>query len=243
MIFNLFILLSNVATTKYVLSDFFEIRDVLNPKTNKETTTIDDKHQMMGVHNSIEVLTMNSINWELSSIIAENLFTISTPKTIPPPLTNNDYIINRLDLTKSCSLLESDFDFDKHQVIPSNHFLVCSPKKIILDNQLPFFHAVLEIYLKDLATTKIDLEMEENTELSINKKEPKQKSTYVTVNELKNIELEIPNENFHMIVSEFIQYYKMYAASYKNFIVSKESLKNHKLELSKFLRKEFDWNK
>ena len=74
-------------------------------------------------------------------------------------------------------------------------------------------------------------------------KTAKQKLTYVTVKEIQNIEVEIPSENFDMIVSQFDQYYNMYAASYKNYIAANNNLNSHKLELSKFLKKEFDWNK
>jgi hypothetical protein len=183
------------------------------------------------------VLTLNSINWELLTIKPENLFTISKPKTTPLPLTNNDFIINRVGLTKGCSLLESDFDFEKHQVMPSHHFLVCSPRKIILD-KLPFFHAVLEIFLYDLVAKKLT-----SNENEASVKTTKQKLTYVTVKEIQNIEVEIPSENFDMIVSQFDQYYNMYAASYKNYIRATTNLNSHKLELSKFLKKEFDWDK
>ena len=187
--------------------------------------------------NSVEVLTLNSINWELETIKPDNLFTISKPKTIPLPLTNNDFIINRVGLTKGCSLLESDFDFEKHQVMPSHHFLVCSPRKIILD-KLPFFHAVLEIFLYDLVAKKLA-----SNENEVSVKTTKQKLTYVTVKEIQNIEVEIPSENFDMLVSQYNQYYNMYAASYKNYITATTNLNSHKLELSKFLKKELDWDK
>ena len=45
-----------------------------------------------------------------------------------------------------------------------------------------------------------------------------------------------------MITSEFNEYYNNYAASYKNFMISKEVLNNHKAELASFLKKENDWN-
>jgi hypothetical protein len=151
MIFNLFFLFSNVETTKYQIKDLFDVRQgklVLHNDSNNNKI-VDDKLLENEESNAIEVLTLQSINWELSTIKPESLFTIPKPKTIPLPLTNNDFIINRVGLTKGCSLLESDFDFEKHQVMPSHHFLVCSPRKIILD-KLPFFHAVLEIFLYDL---------------------------------------------------------------------------------------------
>ena len=245
MIFNLFFLFSNVETNQYKLKDLFDIRQgklILNSEANTKTPAFDNNQQKKETSDLIDVLTLNSVNWELSTIKPESLFAIPTPKTTPQSLTNNDYIINRVGLTKGCSLLESDFDFDNHQVMPSHHFLVCSPRKIILD-KLPFFHAVLEIYLNDLITKKIALETSEKKPLDIDKKATKQKITYVTVKEIQNIEVEIPSENFDMLVSQYDQYYNMYAASYKNFMVSKKSLNNHKLELSKFLKKEFDWNK
>lgn len=239
MIFNLFFLFSNVETTKYQIKDLFDVRQgklVLHNDSNNNKI-VDEKLPENEESNSVEVLTLNSINWELSTIRPESLFTIPKPKTIPLPLTNNDFIINRVGLTKGCSLLESDFDFESHQVMPSHHFLVCSPRKIILD-KLPFFHAVLEIFLYDLVAKKLT-----SNENEAAVKTTKQKLTYVTVKEIQNIEVEIPSENFDMIVSQFDQYYNMYAASYKNYISATTNLNSHKLELSKFLKKEFDWNK
>ena len=238
MIFNLFFLFSNVETTKYQIKDLFDVRQgklVLHNDSNNKI--IEDKILEKEEPNTVEVLTLNSINWELSTIKPENLFTIPKPKTIPLPLTNNDFIINRVGLTKGCSLLESDFDFESHQVMPSHHFLVCSPRKIILD-KLPFFHAVLEIFLYDLVAKKLT-----SNENETSLKTTKQKLTYVTVKEIQNIEVEIPSENFDMIVSQFDQYYNMYAASYKNYMAANNNLNSHKTELSKFLKKEFDWNK
>jgi hypothetical protein len=237
MIFNLFFLFSNVETTKYQIKDLFDVRQgklVLHNDSNYNKI-VDDKLDEKEHLDTVEVLTLNSINWELATIKPENLFTISKPKTTPAPLSNNDFIINRVGLTKGCSLLESDFDFEKHQVMPSHHFLVCSPRKIILD-KLPFFHAVLEIYLNDLIVKKGKDRLESDLD-------KKQKSIYVTVKEIENIEVEIPSENFDLLTSQFDQYYNMYAVSYKNFMASKESLNNHKLELSKFLKKELDLKK
>jgi hypothetical protein len=237
MIFNLFFLFSNVETTKYQIKDLFDVRQgklVLHNDSNYNKI-VDDKLDEKEHLDTVEVLTLNSINWELATIKPENLFTISKPKTTPAPLSNNDFIINRVGLTKGCSLLESDFDFEKHQVMPSHHFLVCSPRKIILD-KLPFFHAVLEIYLNDLIVKKGKDRLESDLD-------KKQKSIYVTVKEIENIEVEIPSENFDLLTSQFDQYYNMYAVSCKNFMASKESLNNHKLELSKFLKKELDLKK
>lgn len=231
MILNLFFLFSNVETTKYLIKDLFDVRQgklVLNNDANKRE---DDEPLKEMEIKTISVLTLNSINWELSTIKPESLFTIPKPKTIPLPLTNNDFIINRVGLTKGCSLLESDFDFESHQVMPSHHFLVCSPRKIILD-KLPFFHAVLEIFLYDLVAKK--LASNEN-EASV--KTTKQKLTYVTVKEIQNIEVEIPSENFDLLVSQYNQYYNMYAASYKNYVTATTNLNSHKLELAKFLKK------
>jgi hypothetical protein len=240
MIFNLFFLFSNVETNQYKLKDLFDIRQgklILNSEANTKAAELDSKQPTNEPLELIDVLTLNSVNWELSTIKPESLFSIPTPKTAPQPLTNNDYIINRVGLTKGCSLLESDFDFESHQVMPSHHFLVCSPRKIILD-KLPFFHAVLEIFLFDLVAKKLT-----SNENEAAVKTTKQKLTYVTVKEIQNIEVEIPSENFDMIVSQFDQYYNMYAASYKNYISATTNLNSHKLELSKFLKKEFDWNK
>ena len=238
MIFNLFFLFSNVETTKYLIKDLFDVRQgklVLHNDANIKKADV--KPLKKKESNSVEVLTLNSINWELSTIKAENLFTIPKPKTIPPPLTNNDFIINRVGQTKGCSLLQSDFDFNNNPVIPSHHFLVCSPRKIILD-KLPFFHAVLEIFLSELVSSK--LKTPEN-EASL--KTTKPKLTYVTVKSIQEIEVEIPSENFDMVEQQFNQYYNMYAASYKNYISATTNLNNHKLELSKFLKKESDWDK
>jgi hypothetical protein len=237
MIFNLFFLFSNVETNQYKLKDLFDIRQgklILNSEANTKAPAFDNKQQIKEEQlELINVLTLNSVNWELSTLKPENLFTIPKPKTIPLPLTNNDYIINRVGLTKGCSLLESDFDFESHQVIPSHHFVVCSPRKIILD-KLPFFHAVLEIFLYDLVAKKLTNDINEASA---------KKLTYVTVKEIQNIEVEIPSENFDVLVSQYLQYYNMYAASYKNYITATTNLNSHKLELSKFLKKEFDLDK
>jgi hypothetical protein len=238
MIFNLFFLFSNAETTKYQIKDLFDVRQgklVLQNDANIKKADVESLNKKES--NSVEVLTLNSINWELETIKPENLFTISKPKTTPLPLTNNDFIINRVGLTKGCSLLESDFDFEKHQVMPSHHFLVCSPRKIILD-KLPFFHAVLEIFLYDLVAKKLA-----SNENEVSVKTTKQKLTYVTVKEIQDIEVEIPSENFDMLVSQYNQYYNMYAASYKNYITATTNLNSHKLELFKFLKKELDWDK
>jgi hypothetical protein len=238
MIFNLFFLFSNVETTKYQIKDLFDVRQgklVLHNDANIKKA--DGKLSKNEELNTTSVLTLHSVNWELSTIRVESLFNIPTPKTIPPPLTNNDFIINRVGQTKGCSLLQSDFDFNNNPVIPSHHFVVCSPRKIILD-KLPFFHAVLEIFLSELVSSK--LKTPEN-EAAV--KTTKQKLTYVTVKQIQNIEVELPSENFDMIVSQFDQYYNMYAASYKNYISATTNLNSHKIELSKFLKKEFDWNK
>ncbi len=227
MIFNLFFLFSNVETTKYQIKDLFDVRQgklVLNNDSNNKI--VDDKFFKNEEHDTTSVLTLQSVNWELSTIKTEKLFTIPKPNSAPLPLTNNDFIINRVGQTKGCSLLQSDFDFKNNPVIPSHHFVVCSPRKIILD-KLPFFHAVLEILITDLVSKK--------------KIEPKPdekiKSTYITVKEIENMEVEIPNENFDLLTSQFEQYYNMYSASYNNFIVSKDNLNNHKLELAKFILK------
>jgi hypothetical protein len=238
MIFNLFFLFSNAETTKYQIKDLFDVRQgklVLHNDANINKADVESLKKKES--NFVEVLTLNSINWELETIKPENLFTISKPKTTPLPLTNNDFIINRVGLTKGCSMLESDFDFEKHQVMPSHHFLVCSPRKIILD-KLPFFHAVLEIFLYDLVAKKLA-----SNENEVSVKTTKQKLTYVTVKEIQNIEVEIPSENFDMLVSQYDQYYNMYAVSYKNYVTATTNLNSHKLELSKFLKKEFDWDK
>ena len=238
MILNLFFLFSNLQPTKYLIKDLFEVRQgklVINSdkNANKDEVELSDKEDL----ETTAVLTLQSVNWELSTIKAESLFHIPTPKTIPLPLSNNDFIINRVGLTKGCSLLESDFDFKSHEVMPSHHFVVCSPRTIILD-KLPFFHAVLEIYLYDLVAKKL---ISNENEAAL--KTTKPKLTYVTVKEIQNIEVEIPSENFDMIVSQFDQYYNMYAASYKNYVTATTNLNSHKLELSKILKKEFDGNK
>jgi hypothetical protein len=234
MIFNLFFLFSDTERTTYRISDLFEIRQgklVLNNEANNKTTKNEKNPEKKESLDSIDVLTLNSINWELSTIKVESLFNITIPKTMPQPLSSNDYIINRVGQTKGCSLIESNFDFEKHKVIPSHHFLVCTPRKIIID-KLPFFHAVLEIYLNDLIAKKIEQDRLESNP------EKKQKSIYVTVKEIENIEVEIPSENFDLLTSQYNQYYTMYAASYKNFMVSKENLNSHKLELATFLKRE-----
>ena len=239
MILYLFFLFTNAQTNKYLIKDLFDVRQgklVLNNDGKiKKTEAKSDKSSKES--NSIEVLTLNSINWEFSNIKSEHLLTISQPKSMPESLNNYDYIINRVGQTKGCSLLESNFDFENHKVIPSHHFLVCSPRKIIQQNQLPFFHALLEIHLNDLIAKK---EKQDNSESSSNKK---QKSNYVTVKEIENIEVEIPTENFDMIVGQFDMYYKIYASSYKNFMMSKENLNNHKLELSNFKKQKNAINK
>lgn len=237
MVLTLFFLFSAAETTTYRMSDLFDIRQgklVLNNKSN----AVENKQQKKSLKDYIDVLTLNSINWELSTIKFENLFSILIPKTIPEPLSNNDYIINRVGQTKGCSLLESDFDFSKNKVIPSHHFLVCSPRKIIID-RLPFFHTVLELLLNDLVAKKMVSEKVENIHSEPVKKENKQKLTYVTVKEIQNIEVEIPSENFDLLVAHFDTYYNTYANAYKSFMVSKEDLNNQKLELSKMLRKDF----
>lgn len=231
MILNLFFLVSNLQPTKYLIKDLFEVRQgklVINSdkNANKDEVELSEKENLK----TTAVLTLQSINWELKTIKADSLFHIPTPKTIPLPLSNNDFIINRVGLTKGCSLLESDFDFKSHEVMPSHHFVICSPRTIILD-KLPFFHAVLEIFVNELAANK--LKISEN-EASL--KTTKQKSTYVTVKEIQNIEVEIPNENFD-IMSQFDEYYNIYATSYKNYITADNNLNNHKLELAKFLKK------
>jgi len=236
-VFTLFFLFSNAQTTKYLIKDLFSVRQgklVIHgdKNANKDEIEILNKEDL----ETIAVLTLQSVNWELSTIKAESLLHIPKPKSIPLPLSSNDFIINRVGQTRGCSFLQSDFDFKSNQVIPSHHFVVCTPRKIILD-KLPFFHAVLEIYLNDLITKKIELENSENLQ------DKKAKSNYVTVKEIENIEVEIPSDNFDMITSEFNEYYNNYAASYKNFMISKEALNNHKLELAKFLKKENDWNK
>ena len=224
--------------TKYLIKDLFEVRQgklVIHSdkNVNKDEVELSDKENLK----TTAVLTLQSVNWELSTIKAESLFHIPKPKTIPLPLSNNDFIINRVGLTKGCSLLESDFDFKSHQVMPSHHFVVCSPRTVILD-KLPFFHAVLEIFVNELAANKPKIP---ENEASL--KTTKPKLTYVTVKEIQNIEVEIPSENFDMIVSQFDQYYNMYAASYKNYVTATTNLNSHKLELSKILKKDFDWNK
>lgn len=238
MILNLFFLFSNQKPTKYLIKDLFDVRQgklVIHSdkNANKDEVELSDKENLK----TTAVLTLHSVNWELSTIKAESLFHIPTPKTIPLPLSNNDFIINRVGLTKGCSLLESDFDFKSHQVMPSHHFVVCSPRTIILD-KLPFFHAVLEIFVNELAANKPKIPENEAA-----LKTTKPKLTYVTVKEIQNIEVEIPSENFDMIVSQFDQYYNMYAASYKNYVTATTNLNSHKLELSKILKKEFDGNK
>jgi len=236
MILNLFFLFSNLQPTKYLIKDLFDVRQgklVIHSdkNANKDEVELSDKENL----ETTSVLTLQSINWELSTIKAESLFHIPTPKTIPLPLSNNDFIINRVGLTKGCSLLESDFDFKSHEVMPSHHFVVCSPRTIILD-KLPFFHAVLEIFVNELAANKLKISENEAPILETTK----QKSTYVTVKEIQNIEVEIPSENFELLLSQYNQYYNMYATSYKNYITANTDLNNHKLELSKFLKKEFD---
>ena len=236
MIFNLFFLFSNSETTKYLIKDLFSVRQGKLVMQN-DKNAIKDEEELPNKEGleTTAVLTLQSVNWELSTIKAESLFHISAPKTIPLPLSNNDFIINRVGQTRGCSLLQSDFDFKNNPVIPSHHFVVCSPRKIILD-KLPFFHAVLEIYLNDLITKKNKSDNEKNQQ------DEKPKSNYVTVKEIENIEVEIPSDNFDMITSEFNEYYNNYAASYKNFMISKEVLNNHKAELASFLKKENDWN-
>jgi hypothetical protein len=232
MILNLFFLFSNLQPNKYLMKDLFDVRQgklVLNNDANKRK---DDKPLNETEIKTINVLTLNSINWELSTLKPENLLTIPQPKTMPLPLTNNDFIINRVGLTKGCSLLESDFDFKSHKVMPSHHFVVCSPRTIILD-KLPFFHAVLEIFLYDLVARKLNNPENEAPILE----RTKQKLTYVTVKEIQNIEVEIPSKNFDILVSQYDQYYNMYAASYKNYITANNNLNNHKLELAKFFKK------
>lgn len=214
------------------MKDLFDVRQgklVLNNDANKRK---DDKPLNEREIKTINVLTLNSINWELSTLKPENLFTIPQPKTMPLPLTNNDFIINRVGLTKGCSLLESDFDFKSHKVMPSHHFVVCSPRTIILD-KLPFFHAVLEIYLYDLVAKKLNNPENEAPILETTK----QKLNYVTVKEIQEIEVEIPSKNFDMLVSQYDQYYNIYAASYKNYTAANNNLNNHKLELAKYFKK------
>jgi biopolymer transport protein ExbD len=208
---------------------------VLNNDANKRK---DDEPLNEREIKIINVLTLNSINWEMNSLKPENLLTIPQPKTMPLPLTNNDFIINRVGQTKGCSLLESDFDFKSHEVMPSHHFVVCSPRTIILD-KLPFFHAVLEIFVNELASNKLKIPKNETPILETTK----QKSTYVTVKEIQEIEVEIPSANFDILEEQFNQYYNMYATSYKNYITADKNLNNHKLELAKFLKKKIDGNK
>lgn len=236
MIFNLFFLFSNSETTKYLIKDLFSVRQGKLVMQN-DKNAIKDEEELPNKEGleTTAVLTLQSVNWELSTIKTESLFHISAPKTIPLPLSNNDFIINRVGQTRGCSLLQSDFDFKNNPVIPSHHFLVCSPRKIILD-KLPFFHAVLEIYLNDLIAKKIENDILESNP------EKKQKSIYVTVKEIENIEVQIPSENFDLLTSQFEQYFNIYAASYKNFMISKDVLNNHKAELASFLKKENDWN-
>ena len=239
MILNLFFLVSNLQPTKYLIKDLFEVRQgklVIHSdkNANKDEVELSDKENLK----TTAVLTLQSVNWELSTLKPENLLTIPKPKTMPLPLTNNDFIINRVGLTKGCSLLESDFDFKSHKVMPSHHFVVCSPRTIILD-KLPFFHAVLEIFVNELASNKLKIPKNETPILETTK----QKSTYVTVKEIQDIEVEIPNANFDMVEEQFNQYYNMYATSYKNYITADKNLNNHKLELAKFLKKESDGNK
>lgn len=233
MILNLFFMFSNLQPTKYLIKDLFDVRQgklVIHSdkNANKDEVELPNKENL----ETTAVLTLQSINWELKTIKAESLFHIPTPKTIPLPLSNNDFIINRVGLTKGCSLLESDFDFKSHEVMPSHHFVVCSPRKIILD-KLPFFHAVLEIFLSELVSSKLKTPEDEVSII----KTTKQKLTYVTVKEIQNIEVEIPSENFDLLVSQYNQYYNMYAASYKNYVTATTNLNSHKLELAKFLKK------
>ncbi|WP_146739538.1 hypothetical protein [Flavobacterium aciduliphilum] len=233
---------SNAATNKYLIKDLFDVRQgklaLLQDKVVPNDTNDALDNEKVQETKTIDVLTLNSINWELATIRKELLFKITEPKTIPQPLTANDFIINRVGQTKGCSLLESNFDFENHKVIPSHHFLVLTPRTIIQPNQLPFFHAVVDVFLTDLV--KAQKNDQDKSESNIEKK---QKSIYVTVKEIENIEIELPSENFDLLISQYNQYYTMYAASYKNFMASKNNLENHKLELSKFFKKEFDWNK
>lgn len=211
----------------FFISDLFDVKQgkqLLDKAIQTNSNKLDKKD--LDISN-INVLTTNAVNFDTKSIDTNCLlnFNLSRPIDANSILTPNSYIINRVGRNKTMSFLDiEDFNFDKNKTIAGNDYIYLQPRKIVLDN-LPLFHALLDIAIKDLIDEKI-LNMTSKVQ-------------YITVKEIASKKISVPSLEFNEINKGFMDLYEPYKKLSKNFNSSKKKLTEFKNDvLRKKLRNE-----
>ncbi len=218
MLFSFFFFTNAQLMNEYKINDLFSVRQgkqMLN-KNKQITNSQNDKGFLNS--NVIKVLTMSSINFDNKTIEPDFFLDYVTNKANDEDnfLSADNYIINRVGKIKSVSLLDFvDFDFTETNVLASNHFIVLTPRKIVLEN-LPLFHTLVDVALKDLMDKKITTKVQS-----------------VSVKEIQNITISIPPEGFDTLTRMFMEIYQPYLNSLKNLKFHKNLLEGFKNELNK----------
>jgi hypothetical protein len=198
--------------TSYTVADFFKIKQAIVFKDDTE------------IPNKTNLISMSSINWETSSFDSDLFLKIGMTDEIKEKntelrLSKYDCLINRVGKVKVLSLLDVDYDFANNPVFASSHFMVIKPRKVIQDENLPFFHCILDVVLKNYVP-----------------KPSASKTQYITVKELENIPIYLPTQGFELLKSEYEGIYKTYQQSLRNFNHDKnmiEKFKNDFLTMNK----------
>ncbi|MGO4819452.1 hypothetical protein [Flavobacterium sp. W22_SRS_FP1] len=224
MILCFFLFSGSSAMNDFYISDLFEVKQgkqLLDKVKLNNASKLED----INLYTSkIKVLTMNAVNFDTKSIDASYLLDYNSSSSIGSNsiLNSNSYLINRVGKNRTISLLDiEDFDFNKNEIIAGNDFIFLQPRKIVLDN-LPLFHALLDIALKDLIDEK-----------AVNMTS---KVQYITVKEIANKKISIPSEGFDEINKRFLELYEPYKKLFKSFNASKKRLNEFKNE---FLKNKF----
>lgn len=202
--------------SEYTVNDLFIVKQgkMILEKDKLSSEILLDDNDSKSIN--IKVLTMSSIDFDSKSIDKNNLsdYFYKNNKNQDYLLSANNYIINRVGKNKGMSLIDIDFDFDKTKVIASHHFIVLTPRTIVLEN-VPFFHMLIDVVLNDLI---------KNTKTT--------KGQYITVREVQNIKISIPSAGFNELIRTFMEIYEPYKKSLQNFNENKNKMDLFKMKIN-----------
>lgn len=204
-----FFLFSNSQfTTEYTINDFFIVKQgkLILDKDKLSSDILLDENSLKS--KNVKVLTMGSVNFDDNSINEDYFSDYISKKTndLDYILSANNYIINRVGKNKGMSFIDIDFDFAKTKVIASHHFIVLTPRTIVLEN-VPFFHMLIDVVLNNLIKNKTTI-----------------KGQYITVREVQNMKISIPSVGFDELTKNFVEIYLPYKKSLQNFIANKNKM-------------------
>jgi hypothetical protein len=202
--------------SEYTVNDLFIVKQgkMILEKDKLSSEILFDDNDSKSIN--IKVLTMSSIDFDSKSIDKNNLsdYFYKNNKNQDYLLSANNYIINRVGKNKGMSLIDIDFDFDKTKVIASHHFIVLTPRTIVLEN-VPFFHMLIDVVLNDLI---------KNTRTT--------KGQFITVRVVQDIKISIPFVGFDEFVRNFMEIYEPYKKSLQNFNENKNKMDLFKMKIN-----------